>query len=84
MVLNIRNPEADALARKLAVAEKTTVTEAVINALRAKLKKHGAGEASKVSTEILLKRHGLSFPKNRKPIPQSAYHDLDHSDIYED
>ncbi len=27
----------------------------------------------------ILKKHGLAFPKDRKPVPPEAFHDLDHN-----
>lgn len=40
--LNIRNPQAHALARKLAGLRKTSITEAVVGALEAELKREQA------------------------------------------
>ncbi len=78
MTLSIRNPEADALAKRLAKLDDTTVTEAVIAALReaiaARLKREWPSETA----QRILARHGLSFPKDRRPVPPEAYHDLDH------
>jgi antitoxin VapB len=83
MVLSIRNKEADTLARKLASFEKTTVTEAVIIALKTALKPHMVRETPSEITKRLLVKHGLSFRPDRKPVPKSVFHDL-HSDIYGD
>ena len=32
----------------------------------------------------ILEKQGLSFPKDRKPVPSEAYHDLDHDLTGED
>jgi antitoxin VapB len=80
MTLSIRNPEAEILAKKLAAFENTTVTDAVIIALKARLKHHLSKETPTETAERLLKKHGLAFQSNRKPLPDDAYHDLDHSD----
>ncbi len=77
MTLGIRSPEADALARRLAKLDQTSITDAVVAALReavdARLKKETPSETAR----RILARRGLSFRKNRKPIPDDAYHDLD-------
>ena len=78
MTLSIRNPEADALARRLAKLDDTTVTEAVISALREALAARLKRENPSDTAERILKRHGLSFPKDRRPVAPEAYHDLDH------
>lgn len=67
MTLNIRNQEADDLARELARIDRTSITDAVISALRADdSRKTGAG-----------------LPADRKPVPPEAYHDLDHDPLGE-
>lgn len=43
MALNIKDPEADRLARALAAQTGETITEAVIKALRERLKREGTG-----------------------------------------
>lgn len=78
MTLSIRNPEADLLARRLAKLDDTTVTEAVILALREAISARVAREDPSDAAERILKSHGLSFPRNRRPVPPEAYHDLDH------
>ena len=78
MKLSVRNPEADLLARRLAKLDETTVTEAVIVALREAIAARVAREDPSDTAERILERHGLSFPKNRRPVPPEAYHDLDH------
>jgi antitoxin VapB len=83
MVLSIRNKEADTLARKLASFEKTTVTEAVIIALKTALKPHMVRETPSEAAKRLLKEHGLSLKPNQKPVPKSVFHDL-HCDLYGD
>ena len=78
MTLSIRNPEADALAKRLARIEDTTVTEAVIVALREAIAARVQRESPVDTARRILARHGLSFPKDRRPVPSEAYHDLDH------
>jgi antitoxin VapB len=78
MTLSIRNPEADFLAKRLAKLNDTTVTEAVILALKEAIAARVAREDPSDTAERILRRHRLSFPKNRRPIPPEAYHDLDH------
>jgi len=78
MTLSIRNPEADRLARHLAEIDHTSVTKAVVNALREALKARVANETPHETARRILARHGLAFPKDRKPVPPEAFHDLDH------
>lgn len=78
MTLSIRNPEADALARKLAQIDRTTISDAVVGALREALNARLRKETPSETARHILTKRGLAFPKNRKPVPDSAYHDLDH------
>jgi len=78
MTLSIRNPEADALAKRLAKLEDTTVTEAVIVALREAIATRVKRETPSETARKILERRGLSFSKDRRPVPRHAYHDLDH------
>lgn len=84
MTLSIRNPEADQLARELAVLEQTTITEAVVIALKDAVKARRKRVDPIESAERILRELGLTRPTNPKPVPQSAYHDLDHDLIGED
>lgn len=78
MVLNIRNREADRLARQLAQMDQTGLTEAVVLALKEAIARRlKADSPSQVAAKIL-ERHGLAFQPGRKPVPASAYHDVDH------
>jgi len=36
------------------------------------------------TTANILEKHGLAFPKDRKPVPPEAFHDLDHDLIGRD
>ena len=78
MVLNIRNTEADDLARKLAKIDGTSITDAVIIALKETIDTRRRREAPSETARRILTMRGLSFPANRKPVPPEAYHDLDH------
>ena len=78
MTLSIRKPEADALARKLANIERTSFTEAVVTALREAIDTRIRKERPTETARRILARRGLAFPKDRKPVPHEAYHDLDH------
>lgn len=79
MALDIRNPEADALARRLAQFDQTTITEAVLTALKETLQSRLRQESASETAKRLLARHGLAFKPDRKPVPDSARHDLDHN-----
>jgi antitoxin VapB len=78
MALNIRNTEADNLARKLAEIDGTSITDAVIVALRETIHARRRREAPSETARRILQKRGLSFPVDRKPLPPEAYHDLDH------
>lgn len=78
MVLNIRNQEADNLARELARIDRTSITDAVISALRETIKHRMHQESPRETAKKILAKRGLSFQPGRKPVPQEAYHDLDH------
>lgn len=53
MALNIKDPEADRLARKLAAQTGETVTEAVVKALRERSKREGAKSLVRLKDEIM-------------------------------
>jgi len=78
MTLSIRNPEADGLARRLADIDRTSITDAVVTALKETIKARLARETPSETARRLLAKHGLAFPLDRKPVPPHAYHDLDH------
>jgi antitoxin VapB len=78
MTLNIRNNEADKLARELARIDDTSITDAVIVALRETIRSRLKSETPTETARRLLAKHGLSFKPGRKPVPQSVYHDMDH------
>lgn len=78
MTLSIRNPEADALARRLAEIDRTSITDAVVIALKEAISARIAKETPSETAQRILARHGLAFRGDRKPVPDSAYHDLDH------
>lgn len=78
MTLNIRNEEADKLARELARIDQTSITDAVISALRETIRNRMNKESPRETARKILARHGLSFQPGRKPVPPEAYHELDH------
>ena len=82
--LSIRSPKANDLARRLATMRGVTITHAVESALEAAIEAEPRRETAIESAQRILAEHGLSFPPNRQPVPQSAYHDLDHDLIGED
>lgn len=78
MTLNIRNPEADALARRLAQIDQTSITEAVVVALKEALQSRIRQESPSETAKRLLARRGLAFKPGRKPVPDIVWHELDH------
>lgn len=84
MVLNIRNPRADALARELAELEGTSITEAVVTALdKAVREKRDRKSALEVAAEVRA-RHGIKLTDEmRKPTPQEVWDEIhDHESRY--
>ncbi|WP_395516468.1 type II toxin-antitoxin system VapB family antitoxin [Pseudorhizobium flavum] len=78
MTLNIRNKQADALARELAELDGTTITDAVVNALRETIASRLKNESPRETARRVLARRGLAFKPNRHPVPAEAFHELDH------
>jgi antitoxin VapB len=78
MTLSIRNPEADALARRLAEIDQTSITDAVMVALKEAINARIRQETPSQTAQRILAKRGLAFRTNRKGLPQDAYHDLDH------
>ncbi|MBD3818155.1 type II toxin-antitoxin system VapB family antitoxin [Brevundimonas diminuta] len=78
MTLSIRNPEADKLARRLAEIDQTSITDAVVIALREAITNRAKLETPSQTAQRLLARRGLAFRPDRKPVPAGAYHELDH------
>ena len=78
MPLHIRNPEADKHARRLARIDGTTITDAVIAALRETIRERLKRETPSETAKRLLDEHGLSLKPGRRPVPRSVYHDMDH------
>ncbi len=78
MTLSIRNPEADALARRLAEIDHTSITDAVMVALKEAINARIGRETPSQTAQRILAKRGLTFRSNRKPLPQDSYHDLDH------
>ncbi len=78
MTLNIRNKQADALARELAEIDRTTITDAVVTALREAIASRLHNESPREAARRILARRGLAFRPNRRPVPPEAFHELDH------
>lgn len=84
MTLSIRSKTVEDMARTLARKRGVTLTRVMQTALEAEMKREIARETPSETASRILAKHGLSFPPGRKPVPQSAYHDLDHDLIGED
>jgi len=83
MVLNIRNPRADALASELAELQGTSITEAVVIALDEAVRARRTRESSAELVDRLLKKHGITLTEEmRKPVPQEVWDELhDHESL---
>jgi len=84
MTLSIRSPKADEMARRLAKTRGVSITRAVETALEAELKRHPRRESPSEIARQILARRGIVIVPGQPPVPQSAYHDLDHDLIGED
>jgi antitoxin VapB len=78
MTISIRNPEADALARRLAEIDQTSITDAVMVALKEAIDARIRKETPSQTAQRILTKRGLAFRPGRKPVPQDVFHDLDH------
>lgn len=64
MALNIKDPEADRLARELAARTGETLTQAVVVSLRDRLKRETAKSAVRLSDEIMdISRRAAALPR---------------------
>ncbi len=84
MTLSIRNREADLLARQLAAMEQTSITDAVVIALKDAVRARTRREGPIASAQRILREEGLAFVHDRKPVPDSVYHEYDHDLTGED
>ncbi|HTT85366.1 MAG TPA: type II toxin-antitoxin system VapB family antitoxin [Rhizomicrobium sp.] len=78
MTLSIRHPQADALARRLAEIDGTSITDAVVAALTDAVRARTQKETPTETAQRILAKRGLAFRPNRKPVPEDAWHALDH------
>lgn len=77
MVLNIRNEEADALARRLAEIDRSSLTDAVVTALREALAARRRRESAVEAAQRLLKKRGVKLTEGaRRPVPQEVWDEL--------
>ncbi len=71
MALNIKDPEADRLARALAAQTGETITEAVIKALRERLKREGKKAPVRLKDEIMaISRRESRVPRRTGRTPE--------------
>ena len=64
MTLNIKDPEADRLARELAARTGESITEAVLKALRERLKRECAKRSLSLKDEIMaISRRSAALPR---------------------
>jgi antitoxin VapB len=76
MTLNIRNPEADRLARRLAAIDDSSITDAVVTALREALSARHAGRTAEIAASVR-ERFGIVLTEQtRKPISAEAWEEL--------
>lgn len=78
MTLSIRNPEADSLARRLAELDRTSITDAVVVALKEAISARIAREPPSETARRILAQRGLALKSGDRAVPPGAWHDLDH------
>lgn len=77
MVLNIRNREAGDLARRLAEIDRSSITDAVVTALRETLSARRKRLSSAEIAEAVLRRHGIELTEAmRRPVDAQVWDDL--------
>ena len=70
MALNIKNDEADRLARELAARTGESITDAVINALKERLRREESKERRSVKDEIMeISRRCATIPRRTNLTP---------------
>jgi len=85
MTLSIRSPKVEEKARRLARIRGLSITDAVDTALDGELNRSARRETPSETADRILRKHGMvRKPGSHLPVPQSAYHDLDHDLIGED
>ncbi len=68
----------------MAADERTTITNVILSALEDREKARSRRESPGEVAARILARRGIFIAPGGKPVPQSAYHDLDHDLIGED
>ena len=77
MVLNIRNPRADALARELAELQGTSITEAVVTALDQAVRERRKRKSSREIIDEILKEKGIVRTSDaREPVAQEVWDEI--------
>lgn len=77
MVLNIRNEKVDALARQLAEIDRSSITDAVMTALRETIQVRRRRETAVDAARALLERRGVTVPEAaRRPMDQTVWDEL--------
>lgn len=71
MALNIKDPEADRLARELSQKTGETITKAVTTALRERLQREGARHPLRLKDEIIaISRRAAALPRRTGRTPE--------------
>lgn len=66
------------MARRLAQLDGSSITDAVVVALKEAIRVRTSKERPSETARRLLARRGLAFVADRRPVPEDAYRDLDH------
>jgi antitoxin VapB len=77
MTINITNKEADSLARQFAKIEGTTLTDAIVTALREAIAQRRGRETPQQTAARLRAEFGLELPERaRRPLPRAVYDEM--------
>ncbi len=77
MAINITNKEADSLARQLAKIESTTLTEAIVTALREAIAHRRRRETPQQTASRLRAEFGIELSERaRRPLARAVYDEM--------
>lgn len=77
MVLNVNNPEADALTRKFAAMAGVGITDAIVIAMKEAIERRRAAETPLEAARRLRQKHGIVLSEAaRKPLPHQVFDEM--------
>ena len=77
MVINVNNPEADALTRKFAQMAGVGITDAIVIAMKEAIERRRRAETPRQTAARLRAKHGITVSdKAREPLGREAFDDM--------